>query len=224
MLFSHADLTRSLEWTENHKINELIIEAPVLLRNVLRSLALPETSQNSKLAFSEQGKIINIQKDIDLIYNPLKLDFNNRRAIASLLKSLLKTSLSEDFYLETNKFKTKIIKYLDKIIDSEHFAFELTTNDFGVDNIAKAIELHIVDDEDDYVELLTDYLSMMTELVGIKLFVFFNLRTLVSEEEMARLRENLKNHDFNILLIESRAFPPIPDSERIIVDTDLCEL
>lgn len=222
MRFAHIDLQKELNWDENHHLNELVIESPIFLRKILRGLANQDA--DSGVSFTEQGEAMNFAKEIDVVYNPLHLDFNNRRAMSTLLKMLVKTSLSEDFYTETNEFKARVVRYLDKIVDSENFVFEVTTGDFALDDIAKAVNIHIVDDEDDFVELLTDYMSMMAELAGIKLFVFLNLRTILLDEEMERLIINLKNHQLDVLLIESRQVVKLSDAERIIIDSDLCEL
>lgn len=222
MRFAYDGIDAELQWTETQLINELVIESPALLRKVLHDLSNPDDAMSAHFTFD--GKELKLEKDVDVIYNPLRLDFNNRKAIATLLKILVKASLSEDFYLQTNTFKTKVVKYLHQIIDSENFIFEVSADDFTMDSIAKAINLHIVDDEDDFVELLTEYMSAMVELAGIKLFVFLNLRPLLSDEELSRLIKNLHNHQLSILLLEGYALSPVKGIKRILIDQDLCEL
>ena len=222
MKFSHTELSKHLEWTENNHFNELVVESPIFLRQLLHALMHPD--DNAKVKFANNGKPVNFNKEIDVIYNPLRLDFNNRRAMATLLKLLVKASLSEEFYMETNEFKARVIKYLDKVVDAENFVFEVTNDDFTLDAIAKAVNLHIVDDEDDFVELLTDYMATMAELAGIKLFVFLNLRAILLDGELARLIGNICNHQLDVLLIENRQYGRVEGCDRIIIDRDLCEL
>jgi len=223
MRFVCQELEKDLEWKEKICGNELIVESPLLLRKILRSFA--ENGEDKFVNFIEGGKELSIEKDVDVIYNPLKLDFNNRKAITTLFKILVKRSLSEDFYLETNGFRANILKYLDSIVDAENFIFEVTADDdFNIDSIAKAVNMRIVDDEDDFVELLTDYMTMMSELAGIKMFVFLNLRSLITIDELRRLDDNLKNRQINILLIENKCLEKYKNFGRIIVDGDLCEL
>lgn len=222
MIFRHQSLEKTLEWTEALHLCELIIENPHFLRKILRDLNADNLERS--LGFSEDGKSLSFEKEIDTIFNPLKLDFNNRRAMTTLLKLLVKASLSETFYLETGKLKTKIVKYLGDLVDSENFNFEVITDEFGIDDLAKATSLHIVGDEDDFVELLTDYMSMMAELAGIKMFVFINLRTLLDDEELGRLQHNLDNHQLNVLLVENHDNGKLEQVSRILVDRDWCEL
>lgn len=222
MIFAHQNFEKRLEWNENIHICELIIENPITLRNILQSIT--NATSESALSFTQNGEPLKLEKDVDIVLNPTKLEFNNRRATASLLKLLVKTSLSEDFYLETSKIKTKIIQYLDKVIDAEDFIFEVTSDDFAIDDIAKAVSLHIVSDDDDFIEILTDYLAMMAELANIKLFIFLNLRSLITQEELVRFHHNLKNHQIDALLIEDYDRGAIKDAPRIIIDRDNCEL
>lgn len=222
MIFRHQSFSKTLEWTEDIHFCELVIESPKLLRQVLRDFSIVD--EVGQVCISDNDVTLNFDKDCDVIFNPLKLDFNNRRAMATLLKLLVKASLSENFYLETSKFKTHIIKYLGELVDSESFNFEVTTDEFGIDAIAKAVSLHIVGDEDDFVELLTDYMAMMAELASIKIFIFINLRSLLSDEELGRLRHNLSNHQLDILTIENYDLGTLEGVPRIVIDKDLCEI
>ncbi len=222
MILRHADLERELEWTETEHLCELVIENPKFLREVIKDLTISE--EEKELSATKDGKPLKFDKDVDVVFNPLKLDFNSKRAMTTLLKLLVKTSVSEDFYLTTNNLKTKIVKYLSDVIDAGEFEFEVSTDDFTMDSIAKAVSIHIVGDEDDFVELLTDYVSMMADLANIKLFVFVNLRLLLSDEDVERLRHNLDNHQINVLLLEGMAQERLKDVPRWLIDRDLCEI
>ena len=222
MIFRHQALNKQLEWKPSQHLCELVVESPTFLRQLLRDLTVEDPSR--QISVTEKGESLHFEKDIDVILNPVKLDFNNRRAMTTLLKLLVKTSLSEDFYLSTNNLKSKIIQYLDGVISAEDFEFEVSTNDFMIDSLAKAANLHIVGDEDDFVELITDYMAMMADLTGIKLFVFFNLRSLITEKELDRLRHNLSNHQIDVLLVENLDRGALEGVSRIVIDEDSCEI
>lgn len=222
MILRHADLERELEWTETKHLCELVIENPKFLREIIKDLTISE--EEKELSITEDGKALKFDKDVDVVFNPLKLDFNSKRAMTTLLKLLVKTSVSEDFYLTTNNLKTKIVKYLSDVIDAGDFEFEVSADDFTMDSIAKAVSIHIVGDEDDFVELLTDYVSMMAELANAKLFVFVNLRLLLSDDDIKRLHHNIDNHQINILLLEGVAKDRLEDVPRWLIDRDLCEI
>lgn len=222
MIFRHQVLSKQLEWKPSQHLCELAVESPTFLRQLLRDLTVEDPSR--QISVTERGESLHFEKDIDVILNPVKLDFNNRRAMTTLLKLLVKTSLSEDFYLSTNSLKSKIIKYLDGVVGAEDFEFEVSTNDFMIDSLAKAANLHIVGDEDDFVELITDYMAMMADLTGTKLFVFFNLRSLITKKELKRLHHNLNNHQIDVLLVENLDRGALEGVLRVVVDEDTCEI
>lgn len=219
--FSLTETDNSLIWNEEVHLNELIIESPTFYRQIIKNLSASLDDCNY---FTLDGKTLRA-KHIDFISNPFLLNFNDKKVITTLLKLLVKQSTSESFYNETNSFKSYIIKYLDKLIYAENFNFEVETDpDFSIDSIAKAVNIHIVGDEDNFIELLTDYLDMMTELSDIKLFVFMNLRAFLEKEDIELLIKNINNHQLDLLLIESQQKSKISNSNQLIIDKDLCEI
>ena len=197
MIFRHQALNKQLEWKPSQHLCELVVESPTFLRQLLRDFTVEDPSR--QISVTEKGESLHFEKDIDVILNPVKLD-------------------------STNSLKSKIIKYLDGVVGAEDFEFEVSTNDFMIDSLAKAANLHIVGDEDDFVELITDYMAMMADLTGIKLFIFVNLRSLIAEDELGRLRHNLNNHQIDVLLVENLDRGVIDGVSRIVVDEDACEI
>lgn len=219
--FSLTETDNSLIWNEEVHLNELVIESPMFYRQIIKNLSANLDDCNY---FTLDGKTLRA-KHIDFISNPFLLNFNDKKVIATLLKLLVKQSTSESFYNETNSFKSYIIKYLDELIYAENFNFEVEADpDFSIDSIAKAVNIHIVGDEDNFIELLTDYLDMMTELSDIKLFVFMNLRAFLEKEDIELLIKNINNHQLDLLLIESQQKSKISNSNQLIIDKDLCEI
>ena len=219
--FSLTETDNSLIWSEEVHLNELIIESPTFYRQIIKNLS---TNLDDCNYFTLDGKTLRA-KHIDFIPNPFLLNFNDKKVITTLLKLLVKQSTSESFYNETNSFKSYIIKYLDELIYAENLNFEVETDpDFSIDSIAKAVNIHIVGDEDNFIELLTDYLDMMTELSDIKLFVFMNLRAFLEKEDIELLIKNINNHQLDLLLIESQQKSKISNSNQLIIDKDLCEI
>lgn len=219
--FSLTETDNSLIWSEEVHLNELIIESPTFYRQIIKNLSANLDDCNY---FTLDGKTLRA-KHIDFIPNPFLLNFNDKKVITTLLKLLVKQSTSESFYNETNSFKSYIIKYLDELIYAENLNFEVETDpDFSIDSIAKAVNIHIVGDEDNFIELLTDYLDMMTELSDIKLFVFMNLRAFLEKEDIELLIKNINNHQLDLLLIESQQKSKISNSNQLIIDKDLCEI
>lgn len=222
MILKCPGFERELVWDDSVHVRELIIENPKYFRDFVKDFYF-HNDDGSGVSLTEVGKSLKFSEEVDVIINPLKLDFGNRKAMTNLLKILVRTSLSEDFYFETNELKTKIVRFLNSVIDSENFRFEVGADDFSLDQIAKAINFHVVDDEDDFVELLTDYLEMMRELARTKLFVFIALRSFLSDAELCRFCRNIADREINVLLVEDQTRSKIEAISRMTVDGDLCD-
>ena len=74
------------------------------------------------------------------------------------------------------------------------------------------------------MELITDYLEVMTELGGIKLFIFVGLRGYLDDDELKRFVKNLKDRQIDVLLIENISREAVDEIPRVIIDRDLCEI
>lgn len=222
MILRCPGFDREIEWNENSHLHELIIENQKYFRDFVKDFYF-HNDDGSGISLTESGKALKFKDDVDVIINPLKLDFGNKKAVTNLLKLLAEASVSENYYLSTNKLKTKIVKYLSDVISTEQFGFEIEADDFSLDQIAKAVNFHVVGDEDDFVDLITDYLEMMRELAKTKIFVFIALRSFISDDELARLRENIMNHQLDVLLIEDQTRTKIDGIARMTIDADLCD-
>lgn len=218
----HPRITSAIEWTDTRHMWEVITENQSFMRSIFHDLS--RGNGHSEINFLDGTKTLKLDGQVEVIFNPLRLDFNNRKALTALMKILVKTSLSEDFYLATSELKSSIVKYLYDIIDAEDFNFEVATEEFLVDALAKAVNVHIVGDRENFVQLITEYMEMMRELVGVKLFIFINLRSIVSDKEIASLKHNLDNHHLDVLLLECTPRNPIDGVNRLTIDQDLCEI
>lgn len=218
----HPRIESELEWSETTRVWELVAENPKFLRLLLKDFS--NHSDDRGINFIANGQPLKFETDVELIVNPFKLDFNNRRAMTTLLKILLKTSNNEETYLETAEVKAKILQYIEHVIDASRLDFEVATSDFLVDALAKAVNIHIIGDEDNFTQLLIDYMLMMRELSGVKIFVFAHLRSMLTPEELAAFINSASGRQLNILLIESHDKSPLKNTPRILIDQDLCEI
>jgi CRISPR type II-A-associated protein Csn2 len=222
MKLVHPKIESEVRWDENIHAWELVIENPKFLRSVLRDFS--EHHLERDINFVVDGQSVKFESEIETIYNPFALDFNNRRAMAALLKIILNTSNAEEMYVETVEMKAKILKYMEGVIDESKLDFEVATSDFLVDALAKAVNVHIVGDEDNFCQLLMDYMVMMRDLVKVKIFCFVGLRSILSKNELSEFIASVYNHQIDVLLIENHANSAVPGVRRVTIDEDLCEV
>lgn len=224
IIFRHLHYQKELVWSEEKHLAALVIENPINLRNFLIALT-SEGEGEPPFAFIADEKVLEVGTEVDVLLDPLRLNFNNRRAITALLKRIVQTASSEDFYLRTGEVKSGVAKYLDDLIEAGDYGFVASVDEeFSVEGLAKLANLKIGGLGVDYVETLVNYLTMMTELVGVELFVIYGLGVLLDREEFLRLCHDMENHQINLILIEPCTSEKLQDIPKIVIDEDECEL
>lgn len=224
IIFRHLDYRKELVWSEEQHLAALVIENPINLRNFLMAL-INGDNEETPFSFISSEKVLEIGVEVDVLLDPLQLNFNNRRAITALLKRLTQAASSEDFYLRTGEIKSSIAKYLDDLIDAGDYGFMASVDEeLSVEGLAKLANLKIGGLGVDYVETLVNYLTMMTELVETELFIIYGLGALLSGEELARLCHDAENHQINLLLVGPCNNEKLRGIPKIVIDGDGCEI
>lgn len=73
------------------------------------------------------------------------------------------------------------------------------------------------------LERLIDYMELVREFERDKLFVYVNLRSFFSHEEIERFLRTALDHGYRILLIDAQSHEKLQLENRVTVDNDLCE-
>lgn len=209
-------------WHEEKLANELVIENQVYWRQAIDNL-INHQDDSDGISITVKGKAINYSDELEIITNPLGLDFNNRRVNLALQKLLTQASVSEKNYLFTQELKTKIASYLVDLVESMQINFQVSTDDFAVTQLAKAVNLHVISD-DNLLAQLIDYQELIRELTKVKLTVFINLRSFLNDNELLKLLAANRDHQLSCLLIESTARKRLDDLPRMVIDQDLCSI
>lgn len=217
MIFRHLSIDKELQFTNFAKI---VIENPTFYRDLAQDF-LSENEHKYSIE-SEVGKIN--YDNIDFIDSPVRLDFNNRQAISALSKKVVLGAISENFYLETEKISADIKNLFLRIIDSEQFNFEIDLGDPSAENLVKILSPEIIVDQNDFFGKICQYLEVMTELVGKKVFVFLGLENFLENDEFFEFIKFCQNHELHVLSIET--LEKFHGDEnlytKIIIDADLC--
>ena len=72
--------------------------------------------------------------------------------------------------------------------------------------------------------LVMGYLRLAREFLGIRLSVWINARSYLSDEELMGLLDVASSEKLAVLLVDGVAKKALPHERRLLVDEDLCEL
>ena len=213
---------QELVWTSTQHVNELIVENSQFFRRIIQDFYQHE-DDGSGISLIDQGQALDFASDIETVINPTQLDFNNRRVTLNFFKLLTQASLNENNYLPTQELKATLASYLVDLVESTQINFQIGTDDFALTQLAKAVNLHLISDEN-FLTRLIEYQEVMRELGKVKLTVWINLRSFLTNEQLQQLLAANNERELNTLLLESTPRQPIRSLPRMIIDKQLCQI
>jgi len=167
------------------------------------------------------SNIIQLHKTADVIINPFSADINRRDILTQLYKRMEHDALGEDLYMHTNKLLSEIEIGFRNIINSQDLNIESDSPD--VLGLIKLMNVHF-EVSDSLLEKMCDYMDTCREYLGIRLFIFVNLKSFITGSELYQLYDHSRYNKHILLLIENRQSETIESESVRMIDEDLCEI
>ena len=207
-----------LMWNENEFIT-LVIEDSNLFTQLAYDFI--NNKEQEKWILSENGKLLDVSKYSDVIFNPLTISLNQRKMINKLYELCEVNTKTNEMLFKWNMLQNSFISFIDELINC--FDYDLQYSEkLDVKDILKVVDLKF-NENSTIIEKILDYLVLANDILKIKLFVFLNIKTYLGLNELRYIIEQAQYHKFNILLIERfDAFKKIEDEKIVIVDKDKC--
>lgn len=218
MKLVNENLPAELMWNETEFIT-LIVEDSKLFAQLAYDFI--NNKEHEKWILSENGKLFDANKFLDVIFNPLTVSLNQRKILNKLYELCEVNIQTNEMLFKWNTVQDSFMSFVDELIDC--FNYDLYYNQkLDVKDILKIVDLKF-NENNTVVEKVLDYLVLTNDILKIKVFVFFNLKAYLSLEEIKYIIEQAQYHKFNILLIERfDAFEKIKDERIVVVDKDKC--
>lgn len=206
--------------TECDKINTLVVENPYLLCSLLGDITDQLSGFDGKAVLSNNSKILPISKNMELLDRFVPFELNTKSLITKISADLESKAVSDDFYAQT----LQVVGGIETLLND--LAFEYGCDiDFTKVNIGAFIKAAGVEVRSAHVSLaekILDYLELVTEFVGKKMFVTVNLRCYISDEDSKLFMQSVLMHGYHLLMIESFEHERLEYEKRLVVDRDLC--
>ena len=209
-----------LEWEENEFLT-LVVEDPKLM-SVLACDFIKTIDENNWV-ISENGKMVDFSKYVDVIFNPFSVSLNQRKLLNKLYEISEFNIKSGSLLFEWNTLQENIIEFVENLKDN--FDYDLQhTDKVDIKDVLKLTELKF-NESSTIIEKLLDYLVLANDILKVKLFVFFNLKTYLNLDEINYIFEQARYHKFSILFIERfDVFKKIEGEKIVVIDVDKCAI
>lgn len=217
----------------NYIDNELIVEDNKILNieiynkkffyRFIKDLNLIENGNTIEeiIAFNKQNEEITLTNKIEILSNFLDFDLYNKKYSSDFQKYIVKNSEEKNI--------DKIVKEYSKVYDSISNIVNLIDipitikNDFDFESIIKSFKFE-VNFFDNLLNNLIDLLEVKLNLSKEKIYVFINLKSYLSNEDLLELYKYIFVKNINSIFIDTNKYDDLNDNvNKIIIDTDLDE-
>lgn len=221
MTLVHCDLESCVR--DGWGITEWILEDQKIFSHYVRELYAQFQGEEGKFILADGEKELSISKEADLICDVMGLQINNRKILGKLYSELQTLAFSENFFVSTQGIIQEINQFLLNLEDATNYILEM---DEQVDMSAlfKAVGMRLYDEQENFFENLVRYVKVEVELLEKHFFIFLNLRSYLTDEQIVELMREANYQEIQILMIESQAKGCICGVKRCIIDKDRCEI
>lgn len=223
MILAHPNKMNKISFREN-EIKVLVIENRSLLSSFVSELNSQIQNGMGEFVLSHEEKELKIDKSMELVIDFFNLSLNNRKIISKLYKELQDHAYGEKLYLKTMEIISQIQCYVINLEDELDLSISYE-DEVKAEDLFKAIGICIQEEGLSFVEKVLKYAQMTTSMLGIKVIVFLNLKSFLTEEELDALYLHFIQEKIFVLLLESSLIGEKRKYENItIIDSDLCEI
>lgn len=220
MILCHPHIETAIDFTI-HKVNTLVIENPKFFRSIILGLHDQLSGLSGDFVLSENGKELNLGALTEIIDNCIFLSVNSKALLGKIASAMEQLAYSEDFYLETSNMLHHVEQYINDL--SFRLDCDVQCSHQAIAGLLKASGLIIREEYESHLEKIVDYMELAREFNGRNLFIFINMRTFFSNNEIGEFFATILSHNYNVLLVDGVSTNILKDEKRITIDADLCE-
>lgn len=222
MKLVHPDFLCQIELPED-KIPVLILENPNRFCQFAVEIQSQANGEDGGWVLSEKGKPLKFSKVCEPILNPLALDMNHRKLVTALYQMIEKEVFQGELVIKWNQLSVYLEEAAEELIsavEDYHLAYR---KEMEIKDYLKFMDVRFEDDAINISEKLIDYMDLASEILGIQLFILFNIKSFVDYQNMQYLYEQALYHKYHLLVVENH----VPEEKnmlenRTIIDKDDC--
>lgn len=220
MMLAHPLLQNPIEFREN-TAPVLVVENGRLFRQLIADLLAQENGEKGEFVLSDNGREIEMEKDVLLTMNPLFPELDGRR-IASRLQQMA-VAAAEEQSARTAECLAALNDY--GTVRSAAMPFNVAFSEMeNAADLIKALSFHMDVEGMSVPERLIEMMRLHRECFRKRLFVFVNLKAFLSEAELSLFYPSVFYEKLPMFLLESGQRERIGNCEEVhIIDKDLCE-
>lgn len=217
-----SPLINSIIEVNEGEIYSLAVENQYVFRSIIEDLRGQSDGLGGSAVLSNNDIPIGIEKNLEIIDRFAPFDINTKSLLTRITASLEKTAVNEVHYLNTSKLLGDIERFIYDI--SFDYPCTIECRRLNIGTLLKTVAVSIREDYDNSAEKIIDYMKLVREFEGEKLFLMVNMRAYFSDDEMNLFAQTVNKHKFYVLLLDGVDYPAIIGEKRLVIDKDICEI
>lgn len=215
MKLVHSELSGEL-LKDKTIFTEWIIESPELFARYLQELYGQYAKCEGKFVLSQNIKELDISKYVEIITDPFAVDLNGRKIINKLYTELNELSKTEMMYTKTLQLAQHIQEYLLDLESNTNHILQFN-GEMDVTGLLKTMDVKIEDCTEKFFERLVCYIKNVIGVLSVKVFVFINLRSYLTDNQMEELIQEITYQEVHALFIENQERTCLKGGIRYII-------
>ena len=201
-------------------VTVLSVEEPQTFSKMLIELQKARDGGNGDWMLANNEAEHKIAKNLDILWNSLFVDLNEKKLLTSLYKEL-EGYLTDYLFAEYSDMNSLAVSLLDKM--TMIVPYPLTFDVEGsVTNLLKLYQVQFEDEADSPMERLINYMKLSHQIKGGNGFIALNLKQFYSDSDLHDLYEFVEYEKLSLVVLEGYHSRALPKERSWIVDKDLC--
>ena len=159
---------------------------------------------------------------LDDIFNP---EINSTKINTAVLHHLKDRVYKTNLQIEKDEITSKLTKFFDEVAEVSDYSIGWN-NDIDLSSLLKLagfkVELH---ESSDILHGVISYMKVLYDLLGIRLFIFINKKTMFEECLLKEFYHQCALEGYCILNLDVDCSKSISEDEKVVIlDNDFCEI
>lgn len=222
MKLTHPLLEQRIEFEDN-KVNLMVVENPILFRNLIKEISLQIEGEPGQFILSDSKREYSMKKKMTILFSPFELDVNNSKIMTKTVNCLKEAAQDMEMILEKQQISREISAYLLKLRDlcDLNLCF---SEEAELGYLIKSMGPYYSNNQTELIEVILSYTDLYASLFANEIFVLVNFKSYLDQTEVIELYKEAAYKKINLLLLENKEYPHLDGETQILIDQDLCEI
>lgn len=217
-----SKISNQIKWDEIQKKTVWTQIVAAKIQKQCDLLKYFEMHEHQKLEFTSNEEEISISKNVDFITDIFNININQAKYLNKLYSLIKSRYVQGDKFIETMELNQSITDFMGNVCKNEDYNLEYS-DQIDLVSLFKALNLSFVFNEDNLIEKLVEYISILNDTFNVRLFIINQLLSIFTVTELEIFNKVISYKKINVLTFESSYNDlNLNFLNQRIIDNDLC--